>query len=119
MCGDRVHHSVIPRVCLFPVYLEIPELVDFFVGEVPDSVVRGYRLIFEKFGQTVVRTVETSFDVEFAFELENVFAEGNEVVAGHGDAGAGVEHVDQGRQTLGNIEGRKGHEDTHAGGVDR
>src|SRR6266571_3229828 len=100
-------------------FLEVPELVDFFVGEVPDSVVRGYRFIFEKFGQTVVRAVETSFDVEFVFELEDVFAEGNDVITGQGDVGAGVEDVDQGRQTLGNIEGRKGHEDTHAGGVDR
>jgi len=50
--------------------LEVPELVDFFVGEVPNDVVRGYRLIFEKFGQAVVGIVETGLDVEFAFELE-------------------------------------------------
>jgi len=48
-----------------------------------------------------------------------MFTKCNEVVAGHGDTEAGADLVDQGRQSLGKIEGRKGSEDAHAGGVDR
>jgi len=54
--------------------LEVPELINFRIGEVPYGIVRRYRF-FEELGETIVFIGETGCNVEGVFSLENILAE--------------------------------------------
>src|SRR6266567_346724 len=100
------------------VLLKVPELVDFFIAEIPYRIVGRHRLELEEFGEAVVGLGEARLDVELPFGLQDMLAEVGDVVAGQADSEPRVDHVDQGRQALGDVQGRESNEDAHPGRVD-
>src|SRR5664279_957492 len=93
--------------------LKVPERIEFGRGEIPNCIVWRDSFLAEELGQTVVFLGQASIQVELVLDLQYRFAQCRHIIAGQVDTELGVDHVDQRRETLRNIQSREGNEQTH------
>ena len=90
--------------------LPVIELIQVFVLDHEGQVVRAQGLFLEEVGQTIVLGGQTRSEVEIPFRLENLFAQGGDVIGGKVQAVESVQEVDEGLESLGLIHDREGDE---------
>jgi hypothetical protein len=96
-------------------HLKIPKGVNLLPGEIESEIVRWQRFGIEEFRQCIVDLGEPGCGVEGPLGLEDIFAEVDHIVAGERKSEAGINKLDECRQTFGIVEGGKGDKEAHAG----